>query len=136
MAYRASVLSRNASLVGLTSLFNVSPTLNIYSTATSQPATPEAGVPTSSVLLVSISMPSPTFGTPSAAVATANSVPYSGIVSASGAAGWFSFVSSGNMVGNGTVTLNGASGDMTFDNTSFVVNGVVIVTGLSIAQPM
>jgi len=144
VAYRIAYTERNAALTGATALFNQggNPTvssINIYSTATSQPASPEAGVPGGSVLLVNIPFPATAFASPVSGVSTANSLPYSGTVLATGTANWFSFVTGASgtpMLSNGTVSLNGGSGDMTFDNINFVINGVVLINSLSISQPM
>jgi len=144
VAYRISYLERNAALNGAAALFNQGgnpsvSSINIYSTATTQPASPEAGVPPGSVLLVNIPFNSTAFNSAVSGVITANALPYSGTVSTTGTASWFSFIngaSSPAMLSNGTITVNGSGGDMTFNNINFVQNGVVVINNLSISQPM
>jgi hypothetical protein len=145
MAYRISFIERNAALNGAGAQFNQGgnpavSSINIYSTATSQPATPETGVPGGSVLLVNVPFNATAFNSAVSGVMTANALPFSGTVTTTGTAGWFSFITGASgtppMLSNGTVSVNGGSGDMTFDNINFVLNGVVVINGLSISQPM
>ncbi len=144
MAYRISLTERNAAVDGLTALFNKganpsNSTINIYSTATSQPATPETAVPGGSVLLAQIPFSSTAFAASAGGTGIANALPIQSSVVNSGTAGWFRFFTGAGTpasLGDGTVTLNGGGGDMTFDNITFVSGGTVSISNLSISVPM
>ena len=144
MPYRISLTERNAGVNGLTSLFNkgANPNnskINIYSNATSQPATPETAVPGGSVLLASIPFSSTAFQTATTGTGVATGLPLSSTVLNSGTAAWFRFVdgqASPAALGDGSITINGGGGDMTFDNITFVSGGTVQMSDLSITVPM
>ena len=144
MAYRISLTERNAGVNGLTALFNKGANPNnakirIYSNATSQPATPETAVPGGSVILSDIPFSSTAFSTATTGTGIATGLPLSSTVINSGTAGWFRFfdgAASPAALGDGTVTLTGSGGDMTFDNVTFVSGGVVNITNLTLTIPM
>jgi hypothetical protein len=144
MPYRISLTERGAAVSALTGLFNkgANPgpsTINIYSNATTQPATPETAIPGGSVLLSQIPFSGTAFLAQVNGTATASGLPLQAPVINSGVAEWFLFAdgaASPNPLGNGTVSLTGSGGDMTFDNTTFVSGGIVSITNLSITVPM
>lgn len=56
---------------------------------------------------------------------------------ASGTPGYFVFKDpEENIMFDGTCTINGSGGDMTFDNTTFVLGGEVKITSLSVTMPV
>jgi hypothetical protein len=144
MAYRISLTERDAAVNALTGLFNKganpsNSTINIYSNASSQPATPETAVPGGSVLLAQIPFSSTAFAASNGGTGLANALPLQSSVVNSGVAGWFRFYTGAGTpapLGDGTVTVNGGGGDMTFDNINFVSGGTVSISALSISVPM
>jgi hypothetical protein len=138
MPFRISLTERNAGVNGLTGLFTSGSDINIYSNATSQPATPETAVPGGSVLLAQIPFSSTAFQTATTGTGIATGLPLSSTVLNSGTAAWFRFVNGSDAaLGDGTITTTAVgTGDMLFDNTTFVSGGVVNMTDLSITIPM
>lgn len=144
MAYRISLTSRNAGVDGLTSLFNKgalpsNAKISIYGTTT-QPATPETAVPGGSVLLADVSFSSSAFLASVGGTGVASGLPMEGTVLNTGTAAWFRFyngAASPAALGDGNITtVASGTGDMLFDNISFVSGGIVRMTALSISIPM
>ena len=144
MPYRIAVIERTAVIDGLTALFNKGANPNnaviqIYSNATSQPATPETAIPGGSILLATIPFSSTAFAAAVTATGIANGLPISGSVIADGTPAWFRFLdgqASPRALGDGSITLKGSGGDMTFNNLAWVSGGSAVVTNLSITEPM
>lgn len=144
MSYRIALTERNGGVNGITALFNKggnpsNSTINIYSSATSQPATPETAVPGGSVLLSQVPFSSTAFQTATTGTGIATGLPLTASVVNSGTAGWFRFFTGASTplaLGDGTITLTAASGDMTFNNVTFVSGGTVSISALSISIPM
>jgi hypothetical protein len=137
MPFRISLTERNAGVNGLTGLFTSGSKINIYGTS-SQPATPETAVPGPSVLLAQIPFSSTAFITATTGTGIATGLPLTSTVLNSGTAAWFRFINgSSAALGDGTITTTAVgTGDMLFDNTTFVSGGVVNMTDLSITIPM
>jgi hypothetical protein len=96
MSYHIAVTERNASVNGMTALFNkgANPnpaSINFYSNSTTQPATPETAVPGGAVILSTINFVSGAFTSAVGATGVANSLPLSGNVLVTGTPGWFRF---------------------------------------------
>lgn len=144
MAFRLSILDRNAGVNGLTSLFNKgsnpsTSSINIYSNATSESAAPESGVPGGSVVLVNIPFSGSAFLPASGGIATASGLPLQSYITNTGTAGWFSLIdgeASPVILGVGTVTVTGASGDLTFNSVGFISGGLASITNLTLSIPM
>jgi hypothetical protein len=144
MAYKIALTQRNAAVLAVTNLFDKGArpavsTLRIYSNATSQPSSPESAVPGGSVLLAQVPLAVDAFADPVTGTGVANSLPLQTPVINSGTAAWFRFYTgeaSPAALSDGTVTVTGGGGDMTFDNVTFVSGGTVSIAGLSITIPM
>jgi len=100
--------------------------INIYSG--SQPANANAGAG-GATLLATLTLPSPTFGSASGGVLTANAITAQNAV-ATGLATWFRVLKSdaSTVVYDGTVGTSGAN--MNMSNTSLVAGGSVAITSL------
>lgn len=143
MPYRISLTERNAAVNGLTGLFNKggnpsNSTINIYGSS-SQPATPETAVPSSGVLLVKIPFSSSAFANSVGGTGIANALPLQATIINSGTAEWFRFFtgeSTPSSLGDGSITISGSGGDMTFNSIDFISGGTVSISNLSISIPM
>jgi hypothetical protein len=139
MAYRISLTERNAGVNGITGLFNSGSDILIYSNATSPPAsTPETALPGGSVLLARVPFSSTPFITATTGTGVATGLPLQTTILNSGTAAWFKFVNGSDVaLGDGVITTVAVgTGDMLFDNTTFVSGGIVSITDLSISIPM
>jgi hypothetical protein len=141
MAYRLNTTPKNTVIDAHTALFNKGAfsnpaSLNFYSNATSPPTNPGDALPGGSVLLSSVNFANTAFGSASAGVATANSLPISGAISNTGTCSWFRSVDGGGTVlGDGTVTATGGGGDIVFNSTSFIAGGSVQINTLTMSVP-
>lgn len=143
MAFKLSILDRNAGVNGLCGLFNKgsnpnSASLNIYSNSTSQPGAPESGIPPSGVLLVQVPFSGTAFLPASGGVAVASGLPLSALITNTGTASWFRFYDGQGTpaaLGDGNVTVTGASGDLTFNSIGFISGGLCQITNLSLSIP-
>lgn len=142
MLFRIALTERNAAVNATTSLFNKSgnpnpTTLNIYSNATSPPSgSPEATLPSGSVLLSVVPMSSVAFATANGGTGLAYALPLQAFAINSGVAGWFRFLdgqSSPAVLCDGDISQTGGSGVMTFDNINFVSGGIVQIPDLTVS---
>ena len=100
----------------------------------SQPAT--VGTAATGTLLATLTLSDPAFGSASTGVATANAITGDTSIDASGTPGWFrAFDSSNNAVIDGSVTITGGGGDMTFDSVTWVAGGAANMTGWTVTMP-
>lgn len=144
MPYRIALVQRNSAVTAVTALFNKganpsNTTIRIYSNATSQPASPEVAPAGGSVILSEIPFAATAFNAVVTGTGTAAGLPLQAPVLNSGTAGWFRFYTGASTpaaLGDGTITVNGGGGNMTFDNINFVSGGTVSISGLSITIPM
>jgi len=99
----------------------------------SQPAT--ADTSPSGTLLVTVTLPTPAFGSSSSGTA-AKSGTWSASASGTGTAGWFRLQTSGNTKPlDGSVTVTGGGGNVTLDNVSITTLQVVTITAFNVTQP-
>lgn len=84
-------------------------------------------------LLAQIDLPDTPFGAASEGVSSKEGT-WEGTVTISGDAGWFRFTS-----GDGNFRIDGScgegSGDLSFDNASFIEGGTVTISAFTITQP-
>ena len=105
--------------------------LRIYDGA--QPATPDTPI-TTQQLLAELTFGSPAFGAAVAGVATANAITKDSAADATGTAGWFRALTSGNApVYDGEVGTSGA--DLNLDTVAIQQNAEVSITSLTYTQP-
>lgn len=128
-----SVGARNAMCDALVDLLDVggAGSLKIY-TGT-QPAGPGTAVG-AQVLLGTLTLSNPAFGTASSGVATASAITSDTTADASGTATWFRAAN-----GSGTAVIDGSVGtsaaDLILDSVSIVANGTIAVTSWTITMP-
>jgi hypothetical protein len=90
----------------------------------------------SSTVLVTITLANPAFGAPSTGVATAASLPKSGVAANAGTADGYEITDGSDVVvASGSVTITGGGGDITLDNTSITVGQTVTLNTLTHTQP-
>ena len=124
---------------GIATAFDTTGQLRIY-TGT-KPAS--ADTAPSGTLITTHTLAADAFGTPAAGVVTANAIG-SAAAAANGTLGWFRLQLSGDAGTtnttdrrlDGTVTLNGAGGDLTFDNTTVTAGQTVTITALTYTHPI
>jgi hypothetical protein len=144
MPYRIALIERDAIVNAFTALFNkgANPStsfINIYSNATSQPATPETAVPGGSVLLAQIPFSSAAFAASAGSTGVANALSLHAPVINTGTASWFrcfTGASTPAALADGSVTLAAASGDMIFDNVNFISGASVVLSNFAVWEPM
>lgn len=130
MAIQLSTAVRNARLDAIESTIGTSPTLEIRTG--SPPANCAAA--STGTLLASMALPSDW-----AAAASSGSKGLSGTwqdasANASGTAGYFRILQSGTCHVQGTVTAEGAGGDLQLDNTSIASGQTVTVVSMSLSE--
>lgn len=133
MTIQLSTAARNALLDVLEVTIGVSAKLMVYTGA--MPA--NAAAATTGTKLVEYDLASDWWAAASAGAKTLNSLPLTVTGLANGTAGYFRlFATDGTTCGiQGTCTLTGGGGDMTFDNTSIQTGQNVNITGFTITAP-
>ena len=135
MAFKISSDARNAAchaVVGLIDGGSGAGTIEIRTG--SQPSSPEAGA--TGTLLATLTFTYPAFGAASGGVATAAAITSDTSVEAQALAGWFRVKdSNGVAVLDGSVTVTGGGGDLTFDSVQFIVGGTCAIATATLTMP-
>jgi hypothetical protein len=132
MTIQLSVAARNARLSAIPTTIGTSAKLEIYTG--SVPANCAAS--TTGTKLAEYDLASSYFNAPSAGAMVLSSLPITIAAVGNGVAGYFRlFASDGVTCGmQGTCTLTGSGGDLTFDNTNFVTSQNVNITGFTVTD--
>lgn len=126
--------ARNACCNGVVDLLDIGGggLLRIYTG--SPPANPQTAA--SGTLLATLPLANPAAGNASSGSAAFNAITDDSSADASGTAGWFRLEdASGTGIIDGTITVTGGGGDITFNTVSFVAGGTVSMTSLSVTMP-
>jgi len=132
MAIQLSVAVRNARLDAFEAVVGASPLLHLRTGA--QPAT--CATADSGTLLASMTLPADFMAAPAAGVKAKSGTWSDPSGDAAGVAAHFRIKDSTNTTCHmqGTVTLTGAGGDMTLDNTNIAVAQVVTITSFALTD--
>ena len=129
MAVTLNTNLKNDLLDGIDAVFN-SGTLEIRTGAP-----PGAGAAATGTVLVSMTLPADAFAAASGGTKAKAGTWQDLSADATGTAGYFRLANSGaTRVLEGTVTITGAGGDMTLDNTSIAVGQQVTVTAFTLSS--
>lgn len=131
MAIKISTGARNAACNAIVDLLDAgagAATLQIRTgSAPTNPSDSDSGT-----LLATLTFSDPAFGSSSTGVATADPITSDSSADATGTAAHFRVKDSdGNVIFQGTVTVTGGGGDITFNTVSFVAGGTVSMTSLT-----
>jgi hypothetical protein len=145
VSYHITIAERNAINNTFCGFFNQGGNpdvskINIYSDATARPASADNAVPNGSVLLAQLSFQATAFPASSSGTVTANGLPFSSSILQTGTASWFRPFTGANSpasLGDGAITQTGTSpsGEMVFDNISFISGGIVNLSTFNITVP-
>lgn len=133
--YQVSVATQNARLDAMETIAGQSPTLRIYSNATSLPANCAAAVPGGSVVLATINLPSDWMA-PAANGSKAMSGSWTdNNADAAGTAAWWRLTDSGGVCHQqGDISASGGNGSLTIDNIVFAVGQAFTITSFTITD--
>jgi hypothetical protein len=138
MTVSISLVARNAAcqtIVGLVDAGSAMPNGYIEIRSGTKPSNPQTSPP-DGLLLATLSMSNPAFGAPSNGSAVANPIASDNSIDNTGIATWFRIYNRDNgAVIDGTITIVGGGGDLTFDSVNFVKNGTVSITNLTAVMP-
>ena len=133
MTLAYSTIAKNAAANAIASLINSAGRGYVQLRTGAKPATPDTAV--SGTLLATFTLQTTSFSDAVGGVISANGLPLTGNIVASGTAGWFRvFKGNGAAVLDGTITITDGGGDMEIDNLTFVSGGTVSVQALSFNQ--
>jgi len=99
-----------------------------------KPANPAAAA--TGTLLATLSFSNPAFGDATSGSTVSNTIVSDTDVDATGVAGWFRFYDrDANALLDGTIAAVGGGGDLEFNNTQFVAEGIAQINSFSVTMP-
>jgi len=133
MAYRLSTAARNAACDAIVDLLDVGGTGTIRIRTSTQPT--NVGDADTGTLLGTLTFSATAFGSASTGTATAAAITSDSSADASGTAGHFRFYTGGAAI-NSDGTCGQGSGDLSFDNSTIVLGGVIAITSFTVTVPI
>ncbi len=136
MAFRIATLVRNSACDAIADYVDsggAAGTIKILTGA--QPAATSDSA--SGTTLADLTFATTAFGAAAAGVATANSITSDTNVAATGTAGWARILTStGGTIADMSITSTTGTGDLKFDNVSFVATGTAAISSMTITVPI
>lgn len=133
MTLSYSTIAKNATANALAAAISAAGRGYVQIRSGSRPATADTAV--TGTLLATITLTTTAFSDAVGGLITANGVPLTANVVASGTASWFRvYKGNGVAVLDGSVSETGGDGDMQIDNLTFVSGGTVSLQAFSLTQ--